>query len=120
MTHPSKRKGNAFERELVRLAKESGMVAERAYASNGRALGHGEEVDVVIQGKRVQAKRRACLPAYLEVTDQVDAVAFRCDRGEPMVLLTLWEWMDLLKDSGDEQPHVVVRIGEESQEDGCE
>lgn len=96
MTHPSKRKGNFFERELVHLATESGLPAERAYASNGRALGHGEEVDVLIGGKRVQAKRRKALPAYLVPSDEVDAVAFRADRGEPLVLVTLWEWLDLV------------------------
>lgn len=97
MTPPSKRKGNEFERELVRLAIESGLQAERAYASNGRALGECDAVDVKIDAKRVQAKRRAALPAYLQIPDGCDAVAFRQDRGEPLVLITLWEWMDLVK-----------------------
>ena len=97
MTHPSKRKGNNWERELVFHAQESGLPAERAYASNGRALGECDAVDVKIDGKCVQAKRRAALPAYLQVPDGCDAVAFRQDRGEPMVLITLWEWLDLVK-----------------------
>ncbi len=100
MTHPSKRKGNCWERELVRLANESGIEAERAYASNGRALGECEETDLLIAGKRVQAKRRAALPAYLQVPEGTDAVAFRQDRGEPMVLMSLWEWLDLVKAKG--------------------
>ena len=97
MTHPSKRKGNNFERELVQLARDSGIPSERAYASNGRALGCSEAVDIKVASKRVQAKRRASLPAYLQVPDGCDAVAFRQDRGEPMVLVTLWEWLDLVK-----------------------
>lgn len=102
MTHSSKRKGNGFERELVQQAKDSGLPAERAYASNGRALGHAEDVDAVIGGKRVQAKRRKALPAYLQPTDTVDAVAFRQDRGETLVLITWWEWLDLVKGANPE------------------
>jgi Holliday junction resolvase len=96
MTHPSKRKGNAYERELVQAAKDAGLAGERAYASNGRALGHAEDVDCVIGGKRVQAKRRKALPAYLRPTETVDAVAFREDRGGTLVMITLTEWLDLL------------------------
>ena len=96
MTHPSKRKGNSYERELVNEAKSRGLEAERAYASNGRALGHAEDVDCVIGGKRVQAKRRKALAAFLRPTETVDAVAFREDRGGTFVLVTLDEWLDLL------------------------
>ena len=96
MTSSSKRKGNGFERELVQQAQESGLVAERAYASNGRALGHAEDVDLLVNGKRIQAKRRKKLADFLQPTDTVDAVVFRQDRGQPLVLLTWWEYLDLL------------------------
>ena len=56
-----KRKGSNFERELVNEAKERGLNAERAYASNGRALGEAEEVDLMVNGCRIQAKRRKAL-----------------------------------------------------------
>lgn len=97
MTHPSKTKGNSYERQLVNQAKASGLSAERAYASNGRALGHGEEVDLLVAGKRIQAKRRKAIAAFLQPTEQVDAVAVRQDRGETIVLMTWWEFLDLLK-----------------------
>ena len=97
VTHPSKRKGNGFERELVELAEKSGLPAKRAWGSNGEALGHHAEVDLLIDSKRIQAKRRKALPAYLQPNENVDAVAFRQDRGEPLVLVTLWEYLDLLK-----------------------
>ena len=102
MTHPSKRKGNSYERELVNQARESGLVAERAYASNGRSLGHGEEVDVLVAGKRIQAKRRKSLAKFLCPTDEVDAVVFRQDGGESLVLITWWEYLDLCKNAADE------------------
>jgi Holliday junction resolvase len=85
-----KRKGSGFERELVNQAKTRGFEAERAYGSNGRALGESEEVDLVVKGCRIQAKRRATLPAYLQIPDGADAVAFRQDRGQTLVLIT-WD-----------------------------
>jgi len=96
MTHPNKTKGNGYERELVASARESGLPAERAYASNGKSLGHSEDVDCLIGGKRVQAKRRKTLASFLKPTESVDAVAFREDRGETFVLTTWWEWLDLV------------------------
>jgi Holliday junction resolvase len=46
--HPSKRKGGAFERDLVHDAEAVGLTAERAFMSNGRALGCAETVDVLV------------------------------------------------------------------------
>ena len=34
MAHPSKVKGNKFERDIVNKAKEFGLESKRAYASN--------------------------------------------------------------------------------------
>ena len=56
MTHPSKIKGNTFERECVNKAKERGLTAQRAYASNGMSLGLDEEVDALISGYKVQCR----------------------------------------------------------------
>ena len=97
MTHSSKIKGNSYERELVNSAKESGLESKRAYASDGRSLGHHEEVDLLVDGKRIQAKRRRSIAKYLLPNENVDAVAFRPDRGETVVLITWWEYLDLLK-----------------------
>lgn len=97
MTHPSKNKGNVFERELVNIATSSGLEAKRAYGSNGESLGCHAEVDVIVAGKKIQAKRRKALPSYLVPTENVDAVVFRADRGDPMVLITYWEYLDLLQ-----------------------
>lgn len=72
-----KRKGNGFERELVNTAKNSGLSAQRAYASNGEALGHHAEVDLVVEVVRIQAKRRASIAGYVQPTEHVDAVALR-------------------------------------------
>ena len=49
MAHPSKVKGNKFERDVVNKAKEFGLDSKRAYASNGESLGMHAEVDLLIK-----------------------------------------------------------------------
>ena len=102
MTSSSKNKGNCFERELVNQAKDSGLESKRAYDSDGRSLGHHEEVDLLVASKRIQAKRRKSIAKYLLPNENVDAVAFRPDRGETVVLITWWEYLDLVKASQGE------------------
>jgi len=103
MTHPSKRKGNAYERELVNQARDSGLESKRAYASNGQSLGMHEEVDLLVQGKRIQAKRRKSIAKFLQPNENIDAVAFREDCGQTMVLITWWEYLDLLAEIKSER-----------------
>ena len=100
MTHASKRKGNAFERELVQLFRHAGVIAERAYASNGRALGQAEGVDVSAGGLRIQAKRRARLPAWLRLPEGCDCVIVREDNGRALVVFPAEELADLLARAG--------------------
>lgn len=97
MTHPSKRKGNGYERELVKYFQSSGIPAKRAYASNGEALGHHATVDVLAGGKRLQAKRRARIAAWMKPSEHQDGVVVREDRGQSLVILTLAEYADLVK-----------------------
>jgi Holliday junction resolvase len=103
MAHPSKRKANRHEREIVRAAEAKGLDAERAYASNGRSLGEVEECDVLIQRHdeavdelRIQAKRRKRIAQYLQPPDGTDAVVVREDRGENLAVLPLPMLLDLL------------------------
>ena len=58
MTHKNKVRGNNLEREIVNAAKDIGLSAKRAYASDGRSLGKSEVVDVVVENTTIQAKRR--------------------------------------------------------------
>lgn len=91
--NPFKRKGDRYERELVNEALVHGLYADRARGSDGRALGKVKEVDIVIQGMRLQAKRRKKLPKYLALNEGVDGAIFREDNGSTFVLL---RWNDLL------------------------
>ena len=88
MAHPSKQKGNRFERLIVSIAKDEGIKAKRAYGSNGMALGCHEEVDVLIDNSfTIQAKCRKKLADFLIPGEHVDSVVFKQDRGETLILL---------------------------------
>lgn len=91
-----KTKGNRFERELVKHFQDHGILSERAWGSNGKALGLSEGVDLTAGGWSLQAKRRKQLPAWLRIPDGCDAVAVREDRGDTLVLLTLAEFTRLI------------------------
>lgn len=97
MSHPSKVKGNFFEREVVSAAKAEGLEAVRAWGSNGAALGKDPEVDLMVDVYAVQAKRRKKLPSYLQIPECCDAVVFRQDRGETLVLTRLDDWLHMIK-----------------------
>ena len=88
MPSPSKAKGNRFEREIVDKAKDRGLkYSQRAWGSNGMSLGEHPEVDCLIDGYKVQAKVRKKLPAYLIPSKEVDAVVFKQDSGEILMLV---------------------------------
>jgi Holliday junction resolvase len=97
MSHPSKVKGNTFERELVDEAKAAGLHAVRAFASNGKALGQAETVDLMVGKCRVQAKRRKKIAADFKVPEGADVVAFREDRGDTFVLLRWETFLEIAK-----------------------
>jgi Holliday junction resolvase len=105
MSSKSKRKGNTYESELVKQFEIDGLKAVRAWGSNGKSLGESEEVDVILTDNRnrrwrIQAKRRAGLPKYLQVNDGVELVFAREDRGESLVIMRYSKFVELLK--GDE------------------
>jgi hypothetical protein len=76
------------------------MDAMRAWGSNGLAFGETEEVDCKIAECRVQAKRRKTLPAYLQIPEGCDVVAFRQDRGDTMILMKWKDFLDILEEKG--------------------
>ena len=69
MAHKNKIRGNNLEREIVNSAKEVGLSAKRAYASDGRSLGKSEVVDVLVE----------------EFNPQTQEIKGRCSRFAPEV-----------------------------------
>ena len=92
-----KQKGNGFERELCAAACAASLPAKRAWGSDGRSMGLAEDVDVVIAGWKIQAKRRAAISQVFKPSSQaVDAVAYREDRGETYVMIRLRDFLQLI------------------------
>ena len=95
MTHPSKVKGNNYEREAKAVFERYGLECKRAWGSNGQSLGLHEEVDCLAEGDlRIQAKRRKKIAEWLKPSEVVDAVVVREDRGESYIIIRLDEFVD--------------------------
>lgn len=100
MAHKNKVRGNNLEREIVNKAKEVGLSSKRAYASDGRSLGKSEVVDVLVEDITIQAKRRKKIAAWLYPEnhgDDVDVVVTRMDRMQPLAVMPLKMWLELIK-----------------------
>ena len=101
MAHPSKVKGNKFERDVVNKAKEYGLESKRAYASNGESLGMHAEVDLIIEDYKIQAKIRKSIASYLVPNENVDAQVIREDRGEAYIVLRLEDWLEVISSNSN-------------------
>ena len=110
MGNSSKAKGTGYERELVQQALAAGLDAKRAWGSNGESLGLDSEVDLVVEGFTVQAKRRKMVPEYLKPSPRVDMQAIREDRGRTLVVVDYFDLLDLLK---------LARQGRINEADNC-
>tara|TARA_R100001443_G_scaffold94751_2_gene101294 strand:+ start:619 stop:936 length:318 start_codon:yes stop_codon:yes gene_type:complete len=98
MAHPSKDKGNRFERLVVNITKDEGIPAKRAYGSNGQALGCHEEVDVLINNKiKVQCKTRKKIANWILPSEHVDIQVIKEDRGIPYAVLPYDDYLELIK-----------------------
>lgn len=96
MSSPSKIKGNTFEREVVNQAKELGLKAIRAYASNGLSLGEAEDVDVKIENLKGQCKRRKRIAQWLKPPESCDIALVREDRGETYVIMEYGDFLEMV------------------------
>ena len=95
MAHPSKVKGNTYEREVVSVFEEHGIKCKRAWGSNGQSFGMHEEVDCLANGElRIQAKRQKNIAKWLKPSVFVDAVVVREDRGQSFIILRLEDFCE--------------------------
>lgn len=99
----NRRKGFAFERELVNLFRKHGITASRSWGSDGRSRGEKKEVDVLLQVNdlllRIQTKRTKSLGARYTPQEDIDLQIFRQDRTQPMVMMRLETLITLLRRS---------------------
>lgn len=93
MVHASKRKGDGFEREVVKILQAHGLAAEKTPLS-GAVKGGRFEQDITcpVRGVdwNIECKRRkrefATIDGYL---GDNDALVARDDRTRPLVIMTL-------------------------------
>ena len=99
MPNKSKAKGNRFEREIVEAIELHDIKAVRAWGSNGKAFGHNEEVDILINDEiKVQAKVRKALPKWIAPSEHVDVQIIKEDRGKMYVVQELNDWILNIKE----------------------
>ena len=100
MPNKSKAKGNRFESDIVKAVELHEVKCVRAWGSNGRALGHHEEVDILIDDEiKVQAKCRKVLPKWIKPNENVDIQVIKEDRGKIYVVQELNDWLVNLKEN---------------------
>lgn len=100
MPSKSKAKGNRLERLIVDTFEHAGFECERAYGSNGTALGEAPTVDNVayINGHKIciQAKSRKHIADFMKPPVGADVTILKEDRGEMMIVMPVTYFLDLI------------------------
>jgi len=94
MTSKNKARGNRFERYVVKLARGMGKSARRAWASDGRSLGMHSEVDILIDGKPYQCKKRKNIADYIKPSEHVHGQIISEDYGETYIVMRLKDYLN--------------------------
>ena|SRR6185437_9391959 len=101
MAHPSKRKGDGFELEVVHYLQEQGIAAEKIPLS-GAVKGGSFEGDIrsPVRGvdRKLECKRRAqAFGTLYGFIGTNYAVVVRDNRTPPLVIMRLSDWAELVK-----------------------
>ena len=96
MPSKNKARGNRLERLVVNQAKEVGIEAIRAYASNGLSLGEAEDVDVKIGRFKGQCKMRKNIAAFMKPPESCDIALIKTDREEPLVVIRYSDFLNIM------------------------
>lgn len=87
MPSKNKARGNRLERLVVNQAKELGIKAVRAYASNGLSLGEAEDVDVKIGEFKGQCKMRKKIAGFMKPPESCDIALIKEDREDTLIVM---------------------------------
>ena len=97
MPSKNKARGNRLERLVVNQAKEVGIDAIRAYASNGMSLGEAEDVDVKIGEFKGQCKMRKKIASFMKPPESCDITLIKQDRGEIYATIRYKDLLELIQ-----------------------
>ena len=95
---PSKNKARVIrlERLVVNQAKEVGINAIRAYASNGLSLGEAEDVDVKIGEFKGQCKMRKNIASFMKPPESCDIALIKTDREDTLVVIRYQDFLNMM------------------------
>jgi len=99
MPSKNKARGNRLERLVVNMAKEHGIDAVRAYASNGLSLGEAEDVDVKIGDWKGQCKMRKKIASFMKPPESCDIALIKEDRSDVLVVMNYEDFLFLITGS---------------------
>ncbi len=101
MTHPSKRKGNSFEVEIVKALQELGLAAERVPLSGAvKTNRFDHDIFCPVRGAdwKLECKRRArAFGTLYAMLGGSRAVVVRDDHTKPLVVMTLEAFAEMAK-----------------------
>lgn len=101
MPSKSKAKGNRLETAIVKTFTEAGYECQRAWGSNGAALGEAETVDNVAtinnHRVRIQAKSRKRIADFMKPPEGADATILKEDRGDMLIVMPVKYLLELLR-----------------------
>ena len=99
MASKSKAKGNRFEKFIEQLSIDRGIPAKRAWGSNGAALGHHEEVDLLLNNNiKVQCKVRKRIAKWMLPSEHVDIQVIKEDRGVSFAVMPYEDYLELISE----------------------
>ena len=96
MPSKNKSRGNRLERLVVNQAKEVGIKAIRAYASNGLSLGEAEDVDVKIGHFKGQCKMRKKIATFMKPPESCDIALIKEDREDVLVVMKYNTFLNMI------------------------
>lgn len=101
MTHPSKRKGNGYEREVVAFLQTQGVSAERVPLSGAVKGGSFEgDIDCPVRGRKQKLeckRRRRGFKTLYSLLGANFGLVVRDDQADSLVVLRLKDFAELTK-----------------------
>lgn len=103
MTHPSKRKGSGFEREIVARLQELGIAAEKVPLSGavkGGSFDCDTTISVPVLGKDVKAECKRRKRQFKTIDGWLGSNSFlfcRDDHARPLVVMTVETFAEMAR-----------------------
>jgi hypothetical protein len=105
MTHPSRRKGNVFETEVVAALKDHGINVKKVPLSGSLGGEYCHDLVLPDRNERIECKRREKMGLsefYAWLAKGPDYILYRRSRSDILVTMTFDKFVELLKANGQQ------------------